>query len=37
MIPYRVIDADADKPAEQQVELDPIHQLPLRTHRVEGL
>ena len=28
-VPYRVIHAEADEPAEQQVELDPLDQLPL--------
>ena len=37
MIPHRLVDADPDKPAEQQVELQPLHQLPLRAHRIERL
>jgi hypothetical protein len=32
-----VVHAKADEPAEQQVELDPLHQLPLRADRVESL
>jgi hypothetical protein len=37
VIPDRVVDADADEPAEQQVELQPLHQLPLRADRIERL
>ena len=36
-IPHRIVDAKADEPAEQQVELDPLHQLALRADRVERL
>ena len=36
-VPYRVRDAEPDKPAEQQVGVDPLDQLPLRTDRIEGL
>jgi len=36
MVPHRVISPQPDKPPEQQIEFDPLHQLPLRTHRVEG-
>ncbi len=37
MIPDRVVHADADEPAEQQIVLQPLHQLPLRAERVERL
>src|SRR5208282_487169 len=37
MIPHRVIDTDPDKPAKQQIKLQSLHQLPLRTDRVERL
>jgi hypothetical protein len=36
-IPHWIIDAKADEPAEQQVELDALDQLALRTDRVERL
>jgi hypothetical protein len=36
-IPHRIVDAQADEPAKQKVELDPLHQLPLRTDRIERL
>ena len=36
-VPYRIIHAEADEPAEQQIELDPLDQLALRTERVERL
>jgi hypothetical protein len=36
-VPYRIVDAEADKPAEQQVELEPLHQLALGSDRVERL
>ena len=36
-IPYRVLNAQPDKPAEQQIVLDPLDQLPLRADRVERL
>ena len=32
-----VVDADADEPPEQEVELDPLDQLPLRADRIERL
>ena len=37
MIPDRIIHAKADKPAEQEVELQPLHQLALRADAVKGL
>jgi hypothetical protein len=37
VIPHRIVDAKADKPAEQEVELQPVHQLPLRADRIERL
>ena len=37
MIPDRVINADPDEPAEEEVVLQPLHQLPLRADRVERL
>jgi hypothetical protein len=37
VIPDHIINADADKPAEQEVELQPLHQLPLRPDRIERL
>ena len=36
-IPYRVVDAEPDKPAEQQVVVEPVNQLPLRADRIERL
>jgi hypothetical protein len=36
-VPHRVVDAEADEPAEQQVELNPFDQLPFRADRVERL
>jgi hypothetical protein len=36
-IPYRVLDAEPDKPAKQQVVVDPLDQLPLRADRIERL
>jgi hypothetical protein len=35
MVTHRIVDPDADEPAEQQIEFDPLHQLALRTHRIE--
>ena len=29
VIPYRIVNADADEPAKQKVELQPLHQLTL--------
>ena len=37
VIPGRVVNADANEPAKQEVELQPIHQLPLRADRIERL
>ena len=37
VIPRRIVNADADEPAKQQVELQPLHQLPLRADRIERL
>ena len=37
MIARRVVDADANESAKHQVELQPLHQLPLRAHRIESL
>jgi hypothetical protein len=36
-IPYRVLDAEPDKPAKQQIVVDPLDQLPLRADRIERL
>jgi hypothetical protein len=33
----RVVDADADEPAEQQIEVQPLHELALRANRIERL
>src|SRR5436189_5450049 len=37
MIPSRIIDPETNKPAEQQIELQPLHQLTFRADRVESL
>ena len=37
VIPRRIIDPKPDEPAEQQVELQPLHQLTFRADRIEGL
>lgn len=37
MVPHRLVDPEAHEPAEQKVILGPLHQLPLRADRVEGL
>ncbi len=37
MVPARIVDPQAHEPAEQQVELQPLHQLPLRADRIERL
>ncbi len=37
MVPDRVIHAEADKPAEQKVEFQPLHQLALGADAVKGL
>jgi hypothetical protein len=36
-VPDRVVDAKPDKPAEQEVVVQLLHELALRTHRVERL
>ncbi len=35
--PHRVLDAETDKPAEQQIAVDPLDQLPFRADRIERL
>jgi hypothetical protein len=37
VVPDRIIDAEPDEPAEQQIEVEPLHQLPLRADRIERL
>jgi len=37
MVPYRLVDAQTDEPAEQQVELNPLHQLARPANAVERL
>ena len=37
MLPGRIVDTEADEPAEQQVEVEALHQLALRPNRVERL
>ena len=37
MILHRVVDPNADKPPEQRINLDPLHQMAPRAQRVEGL
>ena len=37
VVPHRIIDAEPDKPSEQQIELQPLHQLALRANRIERL
>ena len=37
VIPYRIVDTEPDEPAEQQIKLQPLHQLALRANRVERL
>jgi hypothetical protein len=36
-VPHRLIQRQPDKPAEQQIVVELLHQPQLRTHRVEGL
>ena len=36
-IPHRILDAKPDKPAKQQVVVEPVNQLPLRADRIERL
>jgi hypothetical protein len=37
VVPDRVVDANADEPAKQEIELQPVHQLSLRADRIERL
>ena len=37
VIPGSIVNAHADEPAKQEIELQPLHQLPLRADRVEHL
>jgi hypothetical protein len=37
VVPCHIVHADPDEPAEQQVELQPVHQLALRANRIKGL
>jgi hypothetical protein len=37
VIPHRIIDPQPNEPAEQQVELQPLHQLTFRADRIKGL
>ena len=37
VIPHRIVDPNADEPAEQKVVLQPLHQLALRSDRIESL
>src|SRR5439155_11361738 len=37
VIPHRIVDAEPDEPPEQQIELQPLHQLPLRSDRIKCL
>jgi hypothetical protein len=37
MVPYGIVDAEADEPTKQQVIVDLFHQLALRAHGVERL
>jgi hypothetical protein len=36
-IPHRVLDAQPNKPAEQQIVVDPLNQLPFRADRIKRL
>jgi hypothetical protein len=36
-IPNRIVNRQAGKPAEQQIEIELFHQLAFRSHRIEGL
>jgi len=36
-VPHRILDAEPDKPAKQQVGVDPLDQLALRADRIECL
>jgi hypothetical protein len=37
VIPHDIVNADANEPAEQKIELKPLHQLPLRADRIKRL
>ena len=37
LVPCGIIDAETDEPAEQEVVLQPLHDLPFRADAVEGL
>jgi hypothetical protein len=37
MVPGRIVDADPDKPAKQEIIFQPLHQQPFRADRVECL
>jgi hypothetical protein len=37
IIPYWIVDRKSDKPAEQQIVVELLHQLPLGSHRVQRL
>jgi hypothetical protein len=37
VIPRGIVNADANEPTKQEVELQPLHQLPLRADRIERL
>src|SRR5579862_5498859 len=37
MVPYRIVNAETDKPAEQQVKLQPLHQLAFRADAIKRL
>jgi hypothetical protein len=36
-VPHRVLDAEPDKPAKEQVLVDPLNQMSLRTDRIKRL
>ncbi len=36
-IPHRIVDSKPHEPAEQKIELQPLHQLTLRANRIEQL
>ena len=37
VVPHRIVDAEPDEPPKQQIELQPLHQLPLRSDRIKCL
>jgi hypothetical protein len=37
VVPDRIVDAEPHEPAEQEVEVEPLHQLTFQADRVEGL